>query len=175
MFWHVVTSLTSTMFWHVVTSLKSTTLIVALRRARRCSKVRSTKSGKKFSGQELGVNRRINSNPRYRGAQLDETHRKNTLLLPSANYSLFSPFSPLQGRYFSLQGGGENLPCSALSPHWSTLIGGSKYVNIAGLRKRWPVWCLILNLLQHKVSLGPWRGIHAKKTLLRGVLEGSFR
>jgi len=37
MFWHVVTSLTSTMFWHVVTSLKSTTLIVARRRARRCS------------------------------------------------------------------------------------------------------------------------------------------
>jgi len=37
MFWHVVTSLTSTMFWHLVTSLKSTTLIVAWRRARRCS------------------------------------------------------------------------------------------------------------------------------------------
>jgi len=40
MFWHVVTSLTSTMFWHVVTSLKSTTLIVARRRARRCSTAR---------------------------------------------------------------------------------------------------------------------------------------
>jgi len=37
LFWHVVTSLTSTMFWHLVTSLKSTTLIVAWRRARRCS------------------------------------------------------------------------------------------------------------------------------------------
>ena len=37
MFWHVVTSLTSTMFWHLPTSLKSTTLIVAWRRARRCS------------------------------------------------------------------------------------------------------------------------------------------
>ena len=37
LFWHVVTSLTSTMFWHLVTSLKSTTLIVAWRRARRCN------------------------------------------------------------------------------------------------------------------------------------------
>jgi len=37
LFWHVVTSLTSTMFWHLVTSLKPTTLIVAWRRARRCS------------------------------------------------------------------------------------------------------------------------------------------
>ena len=38
LFWHVATSLTSTMFWHFVTSLKSTTSIVAWRRARRCSR-----------------------------------------------------------------------------------------------------------------------------------------
>ena len=37
MFWHLATSLTSTMFWYLLTSLKSTTLIVAWRRARRCS------------------------------------------------------------------------------------------------------------------------------------------
>ena len=80
------------------------------------AKVRSTKSGKKFSGQKLGVNRRIHSNPGYRRAQLDETHRKNTLLLPSANYSLFSPFSPLQGRYFLYREGMKISPVVHLAP-----------------------------------------------------------
>ena len=35
----------------------------------------------------------MHSNPRYRRAQLDETNRKNALLLLSANYFLFFAFS----------------------------------------------------------------------------------
>ena len=62
LFWHVVTSLTSTMFWHLFTSLKSTTLIVAWRRARRCSKVgMQTKTAATTTTQQTPNNTNINT------------------------------------------------------------------------------------------------------------------
>jgi len=112
----------------------------------------STKSGKKISGQELGVNRRIHSNPRYRRAQLDETHRKSTHLLPSANYSLFSPFSPLQGRYFLYREGMKISPVVHLAPTGAHSLGGQKTIILldwgkGGLFDVWSEICSSIKFL----------------------------